>query len=111
MYIKQLKENEKKFMLPEFASAFLLAKDVELEFSGIDTSTRSHAVEQSASGKLSGNYLCFSASASADYGRRDSNLQIESTVDGLKIKIPGAQLIGYYSTLLPCFPHSSCQKR
>ncbi len=106
-FIKNINDEKANYMLPEFVSAFLLAKDIEMEFSGVDSSTKSHTLEQSASGKLSGRYLCFSASASFDYGSSESSLQTESTASGLKIKIPGAQVVGYYTTLLPCFPRDS----
>ena len=99
-------------MLPEFVSAFMLAKDIEMEFLGVDSKTKGHTLQQSASGRLSGSYLTFSASSSFSYGSTSSSLQTESTADGLKFKIPGAQLIGYYTTLLPCFPYdqNECKK-
>ena len=106
-FIRNINSEKDNYILPEFASAFLLAKDIVMEFTGVESSTKSHTLEQSASGKLSGNYLCFSASASFDYGSSESSLQTESTANGLKIKIPGAQIVGYYTTLLPCFPRDS----
>ena len=97
----------KNYLLPEYINAFLLAKDIELNFIGVDASAKSHFMEQSASGTISGNYGPFSASASTSYGSSDSSLQVESTATGLKIRIPGAQVIGYFAKLMPRFPHNS----
>lgn len=100
-YIKKAE----KYQLPEYTTGFLLAKDISMHFQGIDTSAVSHAVQESASARLSGSYGPFSASASFSYGHESSNLQVSSQADGLQIDIPGAQVIGYYTSVLPKFPN------
>ena len=95
-------------MLPEYVNAFLLAKDIVMEFSGIDSSAQSSALQTSASSQLSGHYGPFSASSSFNYGHSKAKMSAESTADGLRVKIPGAQIIGYYTTILPCFPSNMC---
>ena len=110
-FIAEVKKSKKNYLLPEYVNAFLLAKDIELNFIGVDASAKSHFMEQSASATVSGHYLCFSASASASYGSSESSLQTESTATGLKIRIPGAQIIGYFTKLMPCFPHNNCRSR
>ena len=75
-----------------------------MEFRGVSKSTVSHTLSESASGHIEGRYGCFSASASVGYGKDESHLSTEATADGLRIRIPGAQLIGYYVTVLPRFP-------
>ncbi len=107
-FVKNLNKDN-KYILPEFANAFLLAKDIEMEFVGVDAKSRSYALEQSAKGQLSGSLGCFSVSSSSfDY--TETRMEAESTVNGLKIKVPGAQIIGYFTTILPCFPHNLCRK-
>ena len=109
--IKILQSRSKSYLMPQFVNAFLLAKDVSLEFRGVDSSVQSRALQESASAHMSGNYGPFSASASFNYGKSESHMQAESTADGLRIKIPGAQLIGYYVTVLPCFPKNLCPSK
>ena len=75
-----------------------------MRFRGVDSSTVSHAVQESASASLSGSYGCFSASASFSYGHTSSSLKVSTQADGLQIDIPGAQIIGYYTSVLPKFP-------
>ena len=110
-FIEKMTEDDQPYLLPEFVSAFLLAKDIEMEFTGIDSETQVFMKQQSAERKLSGNFACFTASSAFDYGDADINIHTESTIDGLKIKIPGAQAIGYYTTILPCFPNNLCSKK
>ena len=93
-----------KTQLPEYTTGFLLAKEISMKFRGVDSSTSSHAVQESASASLSGGYGPFSAKASFSYGHQSSNLKVSSTSDGLQINIPGAQIIGYYTSVLPRFP-------
>lgn len=105
-FIHTLNQN-KGYVLPEFSNAFLLAKDIEVEFIGVDEQSKNYALERSAKGQLSGNLGCFSISSSS-FEHMETRMESESTIDGLKIKVPGAQIIGYFTTILPCFPHSSC---
>ena len=95
-----------KYQLPEYTTAFLLAKDISMRFRGIDSNTTSYAIQESASGRLSGSYGPFSASASFSYGHKSNNLKVSSQPDGFQIDIPGAQIIGYCTAVLPKFPNN-----
>lgn len=99
-YVKEAES----YQLPEYTTAFLLAKDISLRFRGLHSSTISHTVESSASAQFSGSYGPFSASASYSQGHHSSHLKVSSLSDGLHIDIPGAQIIGYYTSVLPKFP-------
>lgn len=90
-----------KYQLPEYTTAFLLAKDVSMIFRGIDASTSSLVLKQSALSHFSGSYGPFSAAPSFSAGHTASNLQVSSQSDGLHVDIPGAQVIGYYTAVLP----------
>lgn len=92
------------YLLPQYATAFLLAKDVSLEFSGMSASVRASSLSESASAHVSGHYGPFRASASFSYANQQSRMKAESTADGLRITIPGAQIIGYYTDIVPRFP-------
>lgn len=98
------KVNKGHYQLPEYTTGFLLAKDVSMSFRGVDSSTVSHALKESASAKLSVGYGPFKASGSFGYGHQSSSLKVSSQSYGLKIDIPGAQIIGYYTSVLPEFP-------
>ena len=93
------------YVLPEYVNGFLLARDIEIEFKGIDHDIQAYAIQRSSTQRLSGNYGCFKASSTY----ANSGIHAESTMNGLRIHIPGAQSIGYYTTILPCFPRNSCK--
>lgn len=97
--------DNKEYSLPEYTTGFLLAKDITMTFRGIKTSATSHAVHQSASGMLAGSYGPFSASSSSSFGGDSSNLRVSSRSDGLHMEIPGAQVIGYYTSVMDRFPN------
>lgn len=93
-----------KYQLPEYTTAFLLAKDVRLIFRGIDASTSSLALKESALSQFGGSYGPFSAASSFSHGHVSSDLEVSSQSDGLHIDIPGAQIVGFYTSVLPRFP-------
>ena len=95
---------QKPYLLPEYTTGFLLAKDVSMTFRGVESSTSSEALKQSASGSLSFGYGPFSISPSVSHGHSSSHLQVSSESDGLHIEIPGAQIIGYFTGVVDKFP-------
>lgn len=104
-FVRALTEDSTvSYMLPEYATGFLLAREIDLEFSGIDSSTASHMVQTSIQSSLSIGIMCFSASASYGENHQKSSFQAKQTADGLKISIPGAQIIGYFTEIVPKFP-------
>lgn len=105
-FVETITSADAHYLLPQYASAFLLAKDIKMEFKGTSTSVTRTALQESASATLSGSYGPFSASASFGYGHQHTNLQCGSTTTGMVIKIPGAQIIGYYAQVVPKFPAS-----
>ena len=78
---------------------------MEVEFSTRDASTSTHAVRVASSGSISGGVGFWSASGSYSYGRYQRTMQFESTATGLRVSIPGAQIIGYYTQVVPPFPN------
>ena len=94
--------------MPEYVTSFLLARNVRLEFSGMDTNTVSTAIQASlgvgANAGIKG-YNMFggiNGHHSVNYGRRWANTH--SKTDGMVIEIPGAQIIAYYTNVMPLFP-------
>lgn len=92
------------YLIPEYVTSFLLARNVKLQFSGLDSSSVSHAMQMMAGGSLSGSYDMFSLSASVGIGKEKQSVTADRTANGMIINIPGAQVIGYYTQVVPQFP-------
>lgn len=102
---KYINEASGTYLLPEYTTGFLLAKDVSMSFRGVKSKTISHAMKTSTAGSLSVGVCGISASASSSYAASSSHLSVSSHSDGLQINVPGAQIIGYYTSVLPKFPN------
>ena len=85
-----------------------LPKDISLEYRGVDATTVNQAIKASAAATSGAGYGPFKGSASMTASGEVSSVQAESTADGLRIKIPGAQIIGYYANIIPKFPAKLC---
>ena len=96
--------NGRQYRLPEYVTSFLLARDIELEFSGVDASTIRDTLDEYSHSSGSGGFLFFRASASVTKSSHWSQVTAERTANGMTIKIPGTQLIGYYTQKVPRFP-------
>ena len=94
------------YLLPEYVTSFLLARDVQLQFSGVDANTVSHSMQTMAGGSFSGSYGMFSAAVSVGVGKTKQSVTADRTANGMIINIPGAQIIGYYTEVMPRFPQS-----
>ena len=92
------------YVLPQYATGFLLSRNIELEFDNQDASYSARAVRTSFSASVSGRVGIWSGSVNTNYGSRRRTTRYETTANGLRISIPGAQLIGYYTQVVPKFP-------
>ena len=108
-FLTAASSNTTTYLLPQYTTAFLLAKDVSMEFIKMTSDLRSSALSESAAASVSGHYGPFHASASFSYGHQRSSMQASTTADGLRITIPGAQIIGYYVTIPRKFPRDQVQ--
>ena len=96
------------YLMPEYVTSFLLARNVRLEFSGMDSKTVSTAIQLSAGVRAHagirgyGMFGGVNSHLSANYGRQWANTR--SRTDGMVIEIPGAQIIAYYTNVMPQFP-------
>lgn len=97
--------NHSQYLLYQYPTAFLLAKDVTMEFSGLDANVKQQALSTSFGSSARGGWGPFGFKAGASGSTSSNNLRASSTADGLKIEIPGAQLIGYYCDVVPKFPN------
>ena len=94
------------YLLPQYVTGLLLSRNVVLEFSGIDIQQSTSAIRESysSSASASGGFGLWSASFSFNHGRSHSTARMESTATGLRVSVPGAQVIGYYTQIVPKFP-------
>ena len=63
-------------------------------------------MQMSAGGSLSGSYEMYSLSASVGFGKTKQSVTADRTANGMIITVPGAQVLGYYTEVLPRFPQS-----
>ena len=98
------------YRLPEYVTSFLLAKDIELDISSKSKKLYETFMEETLYSRSTTrkSYIFFSTSHTTESttSSSESKSRVYRTANGLKIKIPGAQLIGYYTRVLPKFPLS-----
>ena len=92
------------YLLPQYVTGLLLSRNVEVEFTTSDASTSTHAVRVASSASVSGGIGPWRASFSYSGGRSHRTMNFASTSTGLRVTIPGAQVIGYYTQVVPRFP-------
>ena len=95
------------YRLPEYVTSFLLARDVELEFSNLNKETFRNTMSSVTQHAVTGNFLAFSANFAHTNAKSNTASKVHRTANGMKIVIPGAQVIGYYTQKLPKFPATS----
>ena len=93
-----------------YPTAFVLAANVELSFSG-DTASLSSSLEASSTdANVSVGYGPFSVSASHKQSRTKAATRTENTATGMKISLQAPQIIGWVQTLLPKLPRDPAGK-
>ena len=93
-----------QYKLPEYPTSFLLGRNIEMEFSGLDSKVVTSTMNEMSHTSGGGGFLFFHAGASVTKTKSTSSVNIQKTANGMKIKIPGAQLMGYYTQVVPRFP-------
>ena len=98
--------------MPEYVTSFLLARNVRLQFSGLDSNTVSRAMQTmfgfsndaSALFIYEGIPLVVGGNAQAGFRFSRNSMTADVTANGMIIEIPGTQVIGYYTQVMPQFP-------
>jgi hypothetical protein len=91
------------FQLSQYVSGLLLSRNIEMQFDvRLDYSTQ--AVREST-GQLLGGFAFWSASLPLSHGRVQRAASVESSDTGIRVFLPGVQLIGYYTQIVSRFPH------
>ena len=106
--MKEITKEDETYLLPEYVTGLLLSRNVNLEFRGISASQSARAVHRFSSYSYSarGGFGPWSARVSGGKTKSSSHrtFKMESTSNGLRVSIPGAQVIGYYTQVMPKFP-------
>jgi len=89
-----------RYKLPEYTTGFLLARKVELNFSGLDSDTVVSLMDEMSHTSAGGGFFCFRAGASVTKTKQTSHVRVDRTANGMSIKIPGAQIIGYFTEVM-----------
>ncbi|KAF4339605.1 hypothetical protein FBEOM_6481 [Fusarium beomiforme] len=87
-----------------YPSAFVIASDIELSFSGNTTKLESAVSSSSSSANLSVGYGPFAISGSHSSSKSKSRTKMESTATGCRISVEAPQIVGWVQTLLPELP-------
>ena len=94
------------YQLYQYPTAFLLAKDITMDFIGLSDETKHTALASSFGASLLGSYGPISFGDPIPASGSHSHMQASPTANGLKVYIPGAQIIGYYCDVVPKFPNT-----
>ena len=97
---------ENLYLMPEFVSSFLLARNLKLEFHGVDQKHVSSALRTISALHVGGGFGGIGFAASVGSSKKKERLVAERTTNGLRITVPGAQILGYYTNVLPRFPRT-----
>ncbi|KAK3365596.1 hypothetical protein B0T24DRAFT_710717 [Lasiosphaeria ovina] len=107
--LKKAFENEESLIgayqqFSSYPSAFVVAADIELSFSGDTTKLESAVSASSTSANLSVGYGPFAISGSHSSSKSKSRTKMESTATGCRISVEAPQIVGWVQTLLPELP-------
>ncbi len=94
------------YQLYQFSTAFLLAKDITVDFSGLSDKAKQSALASSFGPSAQGSFGPISFEGSTSGSGSYNHMQASSTASGVKVYIPGAQIIGYYCDVVPKFPNT-----
>ena len=94
------------YRLPEYITSFLLAKDIDLEISNVNRNMFRSLMKATSFSTMPVKIFNFRLSSSSKSASNEAHTRVHRTANGMKIKIPGAQLIGYYTQKLPQFPQA-----
>ncbi|MCJ1379933.1 hypothetical protein MMC17_003036 [Xylographa soralifera] len=87
-----------------YPTAFVIAANVEIGFSGDTSSLQSTLESSSTEANVSVGWGPFAVSGSHKQSKTKSMTRMESTATGMKISLQAPQIIGWVQTLLPKLP-------
>ncbi|KAF5716168.1 hypothetical protein FMUND_6511 [Fusarium mundagurra] len=87
-----------------YPTAFVIAADIELSFSGDTTKLESAVSASSTQANVSVGWGPFAVSGSHSSSKSKSKTKMESTATGCRISVEAPQIVGWVQTLLPMLP-------
>ncbi|KAL4403651.1 hypothetical protein CABS03_14911 [Colletotrichum abscissum] len=87
-----------------YPTAFVIAADIELSFSGDTTKLESAVSASSTQANISVGWGPFAVSGSHSSSKSKSKTKMESTATGCRISVEAPQIVGWVQTLLPMLP-------
>lgn len=103
---KESPDGSPAYMLYQYPTAFLLAKDISMDFTGLSDKDIQRALVLSFSTSLKGNYGPISFDGSFSGSGSQNHIQVSLMDNGIKVHIPGAQIVGYCCNVVPKFPNT-----
>ncbi|KAM0438111.1 hypothetical protein ACHAQK_006842 [Fusarium lateritium] len=99
---KNLKGEYQQFS--SYPTAFIIAADIELSFSGDTTKLESAVSASSTQANVSVGWGPFAVSGSHSSSKSKSRTKMESTATGCRISVEAPQIVGWVQTLLSMLP-------
>lgn len=116
MYFNQVAESG-MYLMPQYTSSLILASDVKVFFPGLgawnDTDDDDNIngaihilMEYAYAPNLEGGFGPFTFAPADDTHTNPHNFRVERKNGGILLTVPGAQIIGYITKVVPKFPHN-----
>ena len=99
-----LSEKKGTYSIPQYITGLLLCRNLSLEFEGVDQQSSYSLVATSLDVSLDISYGPLKLSARYARSSQKSSFEASKTETGLRIRVPGVQMIGYYTEVTPEFP-------
>lgn len=103
-FVQRVQDPTKNYIIPQYVTGLLLARKVVLEFSGMAKEEQYKFVAKSTVSGFGLGWGFFSLNVGIGKNRGKVDFEAEMTESGLRVSIPGVQLIGYYTEVTPEFP-------
>lgn len=106
-----------KYLMPQYISSFIIASDINVLFPGLGTQQDTddddnisgviHILMKYAyAPNLSGGFGPFTFAPADDTQTNPHNFRVERKSGGILLTVPGAQIIGYVTKVVPKFPQN-----
>jgi hypothetical protein len=88
-------------LLPAYPVGYILCKDVYIKCSGMSTESREERKHLLEKAQASGGIFCFSYNSASENSKDSSAASFSLASDGMIVRIPGPQILGYVQQILP----------
>lgn len=103
-FVQRVQDPAQNYVIPQYLTGLLLARNVVLEFNGLAKTEQNKLVAKSTVSGFGLGWGFFSVNIGLQANRQKASFEASVSATGLKVRIPGVQLIGYYTEVTPEFP-------